>query len=106
MLDYNTKLKELCESENLPFDVIYRNLWKFSDIYDKYCHLEDLKLVLDDCYDVDKIPDHLLECMLASYEDKLADFGSENGWNYIFSDILDEYKNDLEEYKITKEVIE
>lgn len=101
MYSFEKKLKEICEENNLPFDVIERNLWKLSDIYDKSCYLEDIKTELAGYdYDVDKIPDNLLESILETYIDKLADWGSENGWNYIIDDTINLYKNDLEEYKL------
>ena len=101
MLNFEKQLKEICEENNLPFDVIERNLWKLSDIYDKSCHIEDIKTELAGYdYDVDKIPDEMLEHMLDTYEEWLADYGSECGYNSIIREVIGWYEKDLKEYEL------
>ena len=99
MLNFEKQLKELCEENKLPFDVVERNLCKLSDIYDTSCYFEDIKIALGD-YDIENIPDKLLESILETYKDRLGDYGSENGWNYILDDVINDYSDDLSEYKL------
>lgn len=84
---------------------VVRNLWRFSDIYEYECHKDDIMNELYEKYfdRYGNIPDSLIESMVSTYQEKLADYGAENGWQYILDDVINDYKEEIE--KVEKEEI-
>lgn len=79
------------------YNFIIDNEWRIYSEYEKMCHKEDLLIMLEQReYNVDKLPNDLIDSILERYGDHLTD--SEE-WHYILNDIIDDYEEDLEEYK-------
>ena len=81
-------------------DFLVDKLYELSDLYDKDCHYENvISELIERDYDTIKMPNSLLDRIVDTYEEKLGDFGSENGWRYILDSVIEEYEDDLVEYK-------
>ena len=55
-------------------------------------------------YDINFIPKTLIESIATSYDENLGDYGSENGWRYILENTIEQYEDDLKEYKNMEEL--
>ena len=79
------------------YTFIIDNEWRIYHEYEKMCHKEDLLIMLDDNeIDRETVPEKLIGSMLETYEDRLAD---SDEWHFILNGVIDDYKQDLEEYK-------
>ena len=63
-------------------------------------HREDVINELEYCdYDINRIPNDIIEDMTDYYEDQLSDYGCDCGWHSILNNVIEYFEEDLEEYK-------
>ena len=105
----NIKLKELAQEyfatyktidEQSLYTFLADNQWKIYADYNRNTHREKIvgELEYND-YDVDKIPEELIDSMVERFEDIFYDDDS-NPYDNCIRYTIDDYEEDLEEYKI------
>lgn len=88
--------------ENL-YNFLVDNQWKIYCDYDKNSHKEMIIGNLEYAdYDTSKIPDDLMDSLVERFEDLLYDDG-DNVCDNCIRDVIDEFEEDLEEYKLGEE---
>lgn len=88
------------------YDFVCHNLWHLYNIYDTECHREDVVDELEELgYKTDIIPETLIDDIVTSYDENLGDYGSENGWRYILENTIEDYEEDLRDYKNKEELV-
>lgn len=103
----NNKLRELSkaffENNEKPteyelYKFLVDNEWKIYADYQKQTFVSEINYFLTrNDYDADKVPNDIIESMLERVEDHL---NSTDEFEHIFEYVIDDYKEDLEEYKI------
>ena len=104
----NIKLRQLaiefCDkhtyaNEDDIYNFLVDNEWRIYCNYDRNTHKENLIFELSEKnYDTDKIPNNLIDSMVERFEDFLYNDGYR--WNTIMNDVIFDYCEDLEEYKV------
>lgn len=105
----NNKLKELAKDFARKYSSEYitpRHIYDFlvknqGDIYTDYqrqiFRSEINYFLTRNDYDADKVPNDIIEFMLERVEDHL---NSDDEFEHIFEYVIDDFKEDLEEYKL------
>lgn len=79
------------------YNFIIDNEWRIYSEYEKMCRKEDLLILLEENgINREIVPEKLIDSMLETYEDRLAD---SDEWHFILHGVIDDYEEDLEEYK-------
>jgi GH18 family chitinase len=88
--------------ENL-YNFLVDNQWKIYADYEKNTHKEMIVGLLEESdYKVDEIPDDLIDSIVYAFENILYD-DSDNTFDCCMRYAIDDYKEDLEEYKLEEE---
>ena len=105
----NIKLRQLaiefCDThiyanEDDIYNFLADNQWKIYADYDKYTHKEMIIGNLDYLgYPTTKIPDKLIDLIVERFEDILYD-DNDNHFENCIRYAIDDYEEDLEEYKV------
>lgn len=78
--------------------------YKIAEDYDYNCHREDVINELEYCdYDINRVPDDIIDDMTDYYEEQLSDYGCDCGWHTILNNVLDYFEEDLKEYYVGEE---
>ena len=107
----NNKLRELaiefCDkhayaNEDDIYNFLADNQWKIYCDYDRNTHKEKMIDELTEKeYDTNKIPDDLIDDMVERFEDFYYD--DNYRWVDIMHDVIYDYEEDLEEYKLEED---
>lgn len=107
----NNKLKELAQEyfatyktidEQSLYTFLADNQWKIYCDYDRNTHKEKMIDELTEKeYDTNKIPDDLIDDMVERFEDFYYD--DNYRWVDIMHDVIYDYEEDLEEYKLEED---
>ena len=96
--------KHIYANEDDIYNFLVDNEWRIADNYDKTCHKEDIMFELEEReYNINAIPDKLIDSILYRFEDMLGDYGNECGWRTILNNTMDYFEEDLEEYKLEED---
>lgn len=103
----NIKLRQLaiefCDkhtyaNEDDIYNFLAENQWKIYADYQNQTFRNEINYFLTrNDYDADKVPNDIIESMLERVEDHLE---STDEFEHIFEYVIDDYKEDLEEYKL------
>ena len=102
---YEKMINNFLEQHKQPtvedlYTFIIDNEWRIYSEYEKGCHKEDIYIFLEeDGFDRENLPDTLINNMLETYLDWLSE---SDEWHFILNNVLNHYKEDLEEYKENK----
>ena len=97
--------KEFCKQHNYAkedelFEFLVDKEWQIYCHYDKMSHKDKIIGELENNdYEVNKIPDDLIYSMVERFDDILYD-DDDNYFDNCVRYVLEDYKEDLEEYKL------